>query len=48
LKYNYDIFYFDLSVSFKAAVINNSRNAPQFGEIQDAGDEGGDFVFIRK
>jgi len=37
-----------LFVSFKDAVINNSRDVPQFGEIQDAGDEGGDFVFIKK
>ena len=39
-----------LFASFKAAVINNSPNGqvPQFGEIREAGDEGGDFVFIRK
>jgi glucodextranase-like protein len=36
--------------SFRAAVINNSPNqqVPQFGEIREAGDEGGDFIFIRK
>ncbi len=36
--------------SFKTAVINNSPNGqmPQFGEIRDTGDEGGDFVFIKK
>jgi hypothetical protein len=28
------------------AVINNSRVIPQFGVIQDVGDEGGDFIFI--
>ncbi len=38
----------ELFVSFRTAVINNSRNVPQFGEIQDAGDEGGDFVFWRR
>jgi uncharacterized caspase-like protein len=37
-----------LFTSFKQAVISNSRQVPQFGEIQDAGDEGGDFVFVRK
>jgi len=36
--------------SFKAAVINNSPNGqvPQFGEIRETGDEGGDFIFIKK
>ena len=34
--------------SIKTAVINNSKTVPQYGEIQDAGDEGGDFIFIRK
>lgn len=39
-----------LFASFKAAVINNSPNGqvPQFGEIREAGDEGGDFIFIKK
>ncbi len=39
-----------LFASFRAAVINNSPNGqvPQFGEIRESGDEGGDFVFIRK
>ncbi|MFC2115360.1 caspase domain-containing protein [Bacteroidota bacterium] len=37
-----------LFFSFKPAVLNNSGNIPQFGEIKDAGDEGGDFIFIRK
>jgi hypothetical protein len=32
----------------EAAVINNSPTVPQFGTIQDTGDEGGDFIFIRK
>jgi hypothetical protein len=32
----------------KVAVLNNSRTVPQFGTIQDTGDEGGDFIFIRK
>lgn len=34
--------------NFKTAVLNNSPNIPQYGTIQNAGDEGGDFVFIRK
>ena len=32
----------------KTAVLNNSPNVPQYGTIQNAGDEGGDFIFIRK
>ena len=35
--------------SFKIAVMNNSQGqVPQFGDIQGAGDEGGDFIFIRR
>jgi hypothetical protein len=36
--------------SFKLAVINNSANGqvPQYGEIKEAGDEGGDFIFIKR
>lgn len=37
--------------SFKVAVINNSGTdptIPQYGTVQDAGDEGGDFIFILK
>jgi hypothetical protein len=34
--------------SFRMAVINNSNVVPQFGEIKDVGDEGGDFIFILK
>ena len=37
-----------LFFSFKTAVLNNSQTIPQFGEISNAGDEGGDFIFIRK
>ena len=35
---------------FKNVVINNSplRQVPQYGEIREAGDEGGDFIFIRR
>jgi Caspase domain len=34
--------------NFRMAVINNSNVLPQFGVIQDVGDEGGDFIFILK
>lgn len=36
--------------SMRQAVINNSPNGqvPQFGEIRETGDEGGDFVFIKR
>ncbi|MFH2047298.1 MAG: S41 family peptidase [Pseudomonadota bacterium] len=40
----------ELFSSFRQAVINNSpvNQIPQFGEIREAGDEGGDFIFFRK
>jgi len=28
--------------------MDNSPNVPQFGVIQNVGDEGGDFIFIKK
>jgi hypothetical protein len=35
--------------NFRMAVINNSGGVvPQYGEIQDVGDQGGDFIFILK
>jgi len=34
--------------SFRIAVINNSLALPQYGEIQNVGDEGGDFIFLRR
>ncbi len=37
-----------LFASFKTAVLNNSPNVPQYGTVQNAGDEGGDFIFILK
>jgi hypothetical protein len=39
-----------LFASFRTAVINNSptNQVPQFGEIRQAGDEGGDFIFVRR
>lgn len=37
-----------LFYGIKPAVLNNSPNTPQFGVMQSTGDEGGDFVFIRR
>ncbi|SMD31729.1 WD40 repeat [Reichenbachiella faecimaris] len=35
--------------SFKIAVMNNSHGqVPQFGDIKGAGDEGGDFIFLKR
>lgn len=37
-----------LFFSFKPAVLNNTENIPQFGVIGNAGDEGGDFIFVNR
>ena len=37
-----------LFADFRQAVINNSPNTPQYGVIYEAGDEGGEFVFVRR
>ncbi len=39
-----------LFTRFRTAVINNSplEQVPQFGEIREAGDEGGDFIFVKR
>lgn len=37
-----------LFYSLEAAVLNNTSTVPQMGVIQDTGDEGGDFVFIKR
>ena len=34
--------------NFRTMVLNNSPNVPQYGTIQNVGDEGGDFIFVRK
>lgn len=34
--------------SFRIAVINNSDAIPKYGEIRNVGDEGGDFIFLKK
>ncbi len=38
----------ELFISLKTAVVNNSETEPLFGEIRNVGDQGGDFIFIRK
>ncbi|MFC2111788.1 caspase domain-containing protein [Bacteroidota bacterium] len=38
----------ELFSSFREAVLNNSPNTPQYGVIQDTGDEGGEFIFIKR
>ncbi len=50
LEENQEIYYSaeQLYSSMRIAVINNSDAIPQYGEIRNVGDEGGDFVFIRK
>lgn len=34
--------------NIRTKVMNNSDNVPQYGTIQNVGDEGGDFIFIRR
>lgn len=38
----------ELYNSFRDAVLNNSPNIPLYGVIQDTGDEGGEFIFIKR
>jgi hypothetical protein len=38
----------ELFSKMKIAVINNSEIVPKYGTIQNVGDEGGDFIFIKK
>jgi hypothetical protein len=38
----------ELFSSLKAAVQNNGPTIPLYGEIKDTGDQGGDFVFVRR
>jgi hypothetical protein len=42
------LFSHELFNSLYNAVINNTNTVPQYGVIQDTGDEGGDFIFIKK
>jgi len=34
--------------SFREAVMNNSDNVPQYGVIRNVGDQGGEFIFIKR
>jgi hypothetical protein len=38
----------DLFSSFRTAVMNNSSIVPQYGTIKNVGDQGGDFIFIKR
>ena len=38
----------ELFSSLKTEVMNGSPVTPMFGDIKDAGDEGGDFLFVKK
>lgn len=38
----------DLFSRFRLAVTNNSPTTPQYGVIQESGDEGGEFIFVKR
>ena len=38
----------EIFASIKNVVMSSSPVTPVYGEIKDAGDEGGDFIFVRK
>jgi hypothetical protein len=38
----------ELFSKIRIAVMNNSETVPQYGTIQNVGDEGGDFIFIKR
>lgn len=38
----------ELFLEIEVPVSNNSPNLPQFGDIRNVGDEGGDFIFIKR
>ncbi len=38
----------ELFSSFRMAVISNSNSVPLYGEIQNVGNEGGDFIFLKR
>jgi len=50
LKNNEDKYLTSSSLfnSLRDAVINNSPNVPQLGTLQSAGDEDGEFIFIKQ
>ena len=37
-----------LFAGIKLPIINNSKATPQYGVIQETGDEGGEFIFVRR
>ena len=37
-----------LFANFRSNVMNNSDTEPQYGTIRNAGDEGGEFIFIKR
>ncbi len=38
----------ELFIRFRTPVLNNSPNIPQYGTIKNSGDEGGEFIFIKR
>ena len=38
----------ELFLNIEIPISNNSPNLPQYGDIQNVGDEGGDFIFIKR
>ncbi len=38
----------ELFSSFKTAVMNSTPIVPQYGDIKGTGDEGGDFIFVKR
>ena len=38
----------ELFYSFRMAVMSNSNSSPRYGEIQNVGNEGGDFIFLKR
>jgi hypothetical protein len=39
---------YQLFSDFRIAVMNNSKAVPQYGEIRNVGDQGGDFIFLHR
>ena len=39
---------YNLFNGFYEAILNNSNTSPQYAAIKNVGDEGGEFVFIKK
>ena len=50
-RYNNEEKYYDASQLYgnvKIPVINNSNQTPEINSIKNTGDEGGQFIFIKK